>query len=239
MEKFFAKIYKNGFNDFFKVVNDQIKHQKKMFIVTANPEIYSWGNRDSEYRDILLASDTTIVADGIGIVKGASFIGVEIAERIPGVDLIEALFGEINSMKGRLCLLGAKQEVLDDLLKVISVRYPSIDVVYARNGYAFSKEEFNSAVLEHKPDLVLVALGAPKQEKLIKQIYDRCQKGVFIGVGGSFDVLSGHKARAPKIMVKMHLEWMYRLMKEPNRIKKFVNNNALYFKKLSKIKAKK
>ena len=83
-------------------------------------------------------------------------------------------------------------------------------------------------MIKKEPDIVLVALGMPLQEELIYKYFDKFKKGIFIGVGGTFDVLSGSKKRAPKILIKLNLEWFYRIIKEPKRIKKFWNNNVKF-----------
>ena len=82
-----------------------------------------------------------------------------------------------------------------------------------------------------QPDICLVALGIPEQELLINKYFNKFKKGIFIGVGGSFDVLSGHKKRAPKLMIKLHLEWLYRIIKEPKRFKRFWESNIKFMLK--------
>ena len=83
-------------------------------------------------------------------------------------------------------------------------------------------------IIKLKPDICLVALGIPEQEKLILKYYDKAEKGIFMGVGGSFDVLSGCKKRAPRISIKLNLEWLYRIIKEPKRLKRFYQYNLKY-----------
>ena len=89
-------------------------------------------------------------------------------------------------------------------------------------------------VIKLKPDICMVALGIPLQEKIIYKYFDKFKKGIFIGVGGSFDVLSGFKKRAPKIFIKLNLEWLYRIIKEPKRINRFINNNIKFMFKIKK-----
>ena len=90
-------------------------------------------------------------------------------------------------------------------------------------------------IIKCKPDIVLVALGMPQQEELIYKYLDKFKKGIFVGVGGSFDVLSGTIKRAPKIFIKLNLEWLYRILKEPKRLKRFYNNNIKFILKIKKI----
>ena len=93
-------------------------------------------------------------------------------------------------------------------------------------------------IIKLKPDVVMVALGIPNQEKLIYKHLKEFKKGIFIGVGGSFDVISGSKKRAPKLFVKLNIEWLYRICKEPSRLKRFWNNNVKFIFKIQKMKKK-
>ena len=107
------------------------------------------------------------------------------------------------------------------------------------NGYTKDKDLFFDEISKTKPDIVMVALGIPNQERLIYKHLNKFDKGVFIGVGGSFDVLSGYKKRAPKFFVNHNLEWLYRITKEPKRLKRFWNNNVLFIFKIRKYKSNK
>ena len=89
-------------------------------------------------------------------------------------------------------------------------------------------------IVKKKPDICMVALGIPYQEKLISKYFDKVNKGIYIGVGGSFDVMSGTKKRAPKIFIKLNLEWLYRIMTEPKRLKRFWNSNVKFMFKIKK-----
>jgi N-acetylglucosaminyldiphosphoundecaprenol N-acetyl-beta-D-mannosaminyltransferase len=114
--------------------------------------------------------------------------------------------------------------------------YPNIKLVGATNGYIKDKDSVMEYIKTTKPDIVMLALGIPLQEKLIYKHIKVFKKGIFMGVGGSFDVLSGSKKRAPKIFIKLNLEWLYRIMCEPSRLKRFYDSNIkfmldVYFKK--------
>ena len=98
------------------------------------------------------------------------------------------------------------------------------------------KDSVFDEIANIQPDVVLVALGIPAQEMLIAKHYNRFKKGVFIGVGGSFDVLSGMKKRAPKIFIKLNLEWLYRILKEPNRFGRFYRSNVKFISEIKKMR---
>lgn len=232
MKKFFEKLYKGSSAEFLKLVENNLKNEKRMFIVTANPEAFMFGKEQPEIERLLLSEKTTVVADGIGIVKGGQKIGVKIEERIPGVDIAKKLFEFGNEQNKSIFLLGAKQEVIDALKGVLAREYPNLEIVGAVNGYVKDKDSVFEEIKTISPDIVLVALGIPAQEKLIFKHLDDFSKGIFVGVGGSFDVLSGCKKRAPKFFIDHNIEWLYRIMKEPSRIKRFYDGNIKFLFKL-------
>jgi len=234
MKRFFNKLYKGEREQFLSVVKDKLSKEDRMFIVTANPEAFMFGEKDCEVESLLLDEATTVVADGIGIVKGGKKIGIEIKERIPGIDIAEKLLCYGSELNKTAFFLGAKQEVIDALCNVVGQKYSGLKVVGAVNGYVEDKDAVFEQIKEAKPDIVLVALGIPAQEKLIYKHLNSFEKGIFVGVGGSFDVLSGTKERAPKFFIDHNLEWLYRITKEPSRIKRFYNSNIKFLLKLKK-----
>ena len=232
MRKFFEKLYKGSAADFLALVKNNLKNERRMFIVTANPEAFMFGKEQAEIEGLLLSEKTTVVADGIGIVKGGKKIGVKIEERIPGVDIAKKLFEFGNEQEKSIFLLGAKQEVIDALKGVLAREYPNLNIAGAVNGYVEDKDSVFEEMKTLSPDIILVALGIPAQEKLIFKHLDDFNKGIFVGVGGSFDVLSGCKKRAPKFYIDHNLEWLYRIVKEPSRIKRFYDGNIKFLFKL-------
>ena len=236
MNNYFQKLYKGSKSDFYKLLENDLNENNKRFVVTANPEAFILGKENPDIDKLLLDQATTIVADGIGVVKGADIVGVSVAERIPGVDIAEKLFVYGNEMKKSIFLFGAKQEVIDALLERLSKLYPDLVVVGAVNGYVEDKDKVFEDMAVVAPDIVLVALGMPAQEKLIYKHLSRFKKGIFVGVGGSFDVLSGTKERAPEFFINHNIEWLYRIVKEPKRLKRFYNNNVKFIFKLKKSK---
>ena len=159
-------------------------------------------------------------------------------ERIPGVDIAVKLLEYSNELKKKVYLFGAKQEIIDKMKEVIDSKYPNVELIGSSNGYVQNKEEVFKEIIKLKPDVVMVALGIPNQEKLIYKHLKEFKKGIFIGVGGSFDVISGSKKRAPKLFVKLNIEWLYRICKEPSRLKRFWNNNVKFIFKIQKMKKK-
>ena len=221
MKELFDKLYNKSEESFYEILEKNLSQNKKTFIVTANPETFMMSEKDEEMRKLLLDNDTFLVPDGIGIVKAARMINYDVKERITGIDIANELLKLGNKQKKSIYLFGAKQEVIDSMEKVLKESYPNLNLVGMSNGYEKDKDKIFEKIVKTKPDIVLVALGIPLQEKLIYKHLDKFDKGIFVGVGGSFDVISGHKKRAPKIFIKLNLEWLYRILKEPKRLKRF------------------
>lgn len=232
MKKYFEKIYKDSKSNFYNLVNSNLKNNKKMFIVTANPETLMVAEKNNNLKNCLLDNRTTLIADGIGVVKGGKYLKYNIKETIPGIELCTKLFEYCNKLGKRIFLFGAKEDVVKKLTQVITSTYPNVNICGYKNGYIENKQAVFEEISKQNPDVILVALGIPKQELLIYNNLERFNKGILIGVGGSFDILSGTKKRAPKLFRKLHLEWLYRIIKEPKRLKRFFNNNIKYIFKL-------
>lgn len=236
MKEYFDKLYLDTAENFHKLVKKNLKNEKKMFIVTANPETLMIAEENKEFKDVLIDDSTTIIADGIGVVKAAKMLKKDIKERIPGVELSEKLLFDLNSMKKKLYIFGAKKEVIEKMKSLINSKFPNINLVGAEHGYVKNKDDVFKDIEEKAPDVILVALGIPNQEMIIYKHLEKFKKGIFIGVGGTFDTLTGTVKRAPKIFIKLHLEWLYRICKEPKRFKRFYNSNVKYIKKIIKLK---
>lgn len=233
---YFDKLYAGTQKSFYNIVKQNLSNNNKMFIVTANPETLMTAENNKDFKHILLDEHTTIIPDGIGIVKGAKILGYNVEETIPGVELCTKLFEYCSELHKSIFLLGAKEEVVSKLVDIIKTNYPGTNLCGYENGYIQDKQACFDNIAKLKPDVVLVALGIPHQELFIYNNLDKFNKGIFVGVGGSFDVLSGSKKRAPKIFRKLHLEWLYRITTEPKRLKRFFNSNVKYIFKLLKHK---
>lgn len=236
MKELFDKLYNKSEESFYEILEKNLSQNKKTFIVTANPETFMMSEKDEEMRKLLLDNDTFLVPDGIGIVKAARMINYDVKETITGIDIANELLKLGNKQKKSIYLFGAKQEVIDSMEKVLKESYPNLNLVGMSNGYEKDKDKIFEKIVKTKPDIVLVALGIPLQEKLIYKHLDKFDKGIFVGVGGSFDVISGHKKRAPKIFIKLNLEWLYRILKEPKRLKRFYDSNVKFIFKVRRQK---
>lgn len=236
MREYFDKLYQGGEEKFYEVLQLSLKNEKKLFVVTANPETFMTGNDNREFDRLLRDETTCIVPDGIGIVKAAHMLGYNVKERVTGVEICQFLLKETDRQKRSVFFLGAKEEVVAALVDKVKKNYPGIKVTGYENGYVKDKDRVFERITELKPDVVLVALGIPQQELLIYKHLGKFDKGVFVGVGGSFDVLSGMKKRAPQLFIKLNLEWLYRIVKEPKRLGRFFRSNIRFLLQIRKNK---
>ncbi|WP_449538421.1 WecB/TagA/CpsF family glycosyltransferase [Ferdinandcohnia sp. Marseille-Q9671] len=213
---------KSDKNELLQVLTKRIDSDNKTFIVTANPEIVMHAVESEDYFRTLENADY-IIPDGIGIIKAAEILKNPLPERIAGFDLMLELLRIANSKKLKVYLLGAEEEVLNKTVENIRDRYSDLDIAGYQNGYFnFENNQISEEIANLKPDLVLVALGVPRQEKWIYENMHKFEKGLFMGVGGSFDVLAGNVKRAPLLWQKMNVEWLYRLIQQPWRWKRML-----------------
>ena len=239
MNRLFKKLYKKSANSFYDLLSNNLKNNIRTFVVTANPETFMISEKDENVKKMLLDENTIMVPDGIGVLKAGKKIGYDIEERITGIDIANELLKLGNEQEKSIYLFGSKQEVINSMKKVIKEKYPDLKLVGTSNGYITDKDKVFDEIIKLEPDIVLVALGIPLQEMLIYKHLNKFKKGIFIGVGGSFDVMSGMKKRAPKIFIKLNLEWLYRIIKEPKRLKRFYNSNVKFLFKVKKKDKKK
>ena len=235
MKEYFKKIYKGTTEEFYKLAHDNLINENKMFVITANPETIMIAEENNDLKEAFFSKDSIVVPDGIGIVKGAKMLGIkEINKTITGIEFVKYLLEECNMHKKSLFLFGAKEEVVTTFEKKIKEKYSGIKVLGAVNGYTENKEKVFNDIKKKKPDVILVALGIPNQEVLIYNNLKGFDKGIFVGVGGTFDVLSGLKKRAPNIFLKHNLEWLYRITREPKRMRRFFKSNVKFLREIRK-----
>jgi len=198
-----------------------LKEQKKASVFTPNPEVVMTAYRDQEVQDILNEAEL-VVADGIGIILGSKMIHRPLPERVAGYDLLQEIFKQIAHEPLTVFFFGAGKGVAQEAKLKMEAKYPGLSIVGTHHGYFDQDEDVVAAINQVKPDLVLVGLGAPKQEKWINQNKENIKASVLIGCGGSFDGMSGKVKRAPTFFVKFNLEWFYRLISQPSRAKRML-----------------
>ena len=187
-------------------------------IATANAEMIMNATRDEELFEILRAADL-VVPDGAGTVWAAHHLGHEMPERVAGYDLTQELLKRAPEKNRRVFFFGSAPGVAEKAKQKAEAMYPDIQIVGVRNGY-FSEDEVPAIIRmirEAQPDLLLAALGVPKQEKWLKKYKEKLGVPVSIGVGGTLDVMAGTAKRAPVWMQKAKLEWLFRGILQPKR----------------------
>ncbi len=212
-----------GMDGAVKKVMGYFKDGGEHIVCTPNPEIVMDAQKDKTLFSILRAADL-VVPDGIGIVWASKFCHKKLKERVSGYDLCINVFDKMKYENRTVYFFGGKPGVAAEAAKRVELKYKGINVVGCRNGY-FSQKDENNIIAEIKaasPDLLLVGLGSPKQEKWIYDNLRFTGARVAIGVGGCFDVMAGNLNRAPEIYRTMGIEWLYRLIKQPTRFKRML-----------------
>ena len=161
-----------------------------------------------------------VVADGQPLLWAARLLGARLPERITGIDLVEALSDRAQAEGLAVYLLGARPDVSGTVASRLTSRFPRLAVRGHSDGYFGAEEEPGrvQAIAGSGAQVLFVAMGVPKQEFFIDRNWARLGVAFAVGVGGSFDVLSGRLRRAPQILQKTGLEWAYRLAQEPRRL---------------------
>ena len=189
-----------------------------VMIATANAEMIMRATHDPALRDILNAA-ALVVPDGAGTVWAAHYLGYRMPERVAGYDLAQELLRSAPAEGRRIYFLGSAPGVAERAKAKAEEIYPGIEIVGVRDGYF--KEEDDAAIIDgiraSHPDLLLVALGVPKQEKWIHAHLTQLGVPVAIGVGGTLDVMAGVMKRAPRWMQRAKLEWLFRGLLQPQR----------------------
>ena len=195
-------------------------NNKLSIIFTPAPEIVMKARKSEEFRKIINSADL-IIPDGIGIVFASKLNKIKISERVTGIDLVSAIMSEMsNSDCGGVYFFGGAPGVAEAAAVNLKKEYPNLNIVGVRDGYFEDKDEESiiNEINSSGADLLLVGLGCPKQENWIFRNKKRVNVRLAVGVGGSFDVWGGKVKRAPKVFIKLNLEWLYRLLRQPSRI---------------------
>ena len=210
-------------------VKTALLHSKQLKIITLNPEMIVNATKSLEFQAAINNSDL-IVADGTGIVWALKLNGHENAVRIPGIELAEKSIEIANELGKKIAIFGGTKEVIEKASTALKEKYPNINIIKAIDGYqAFEKDaQIAEDISSCNPDIVLIALGSPKQEMWINKYSSLFPKSIMIGIGGSLDIWSGKKNRAPEWMRKSHLEWFYRVISEPQRIPRVLKSLPVF-----------
>ena len=221
MEILGVKVDNVTFQEALEKAKKLIDSGGKYYIVTPNPEIIVKAQKDREFKEILNKASLSI-PDGIGLVWGAKILGVKLSERVTGTDLLEGL-ATLSAEHGyNVFLLGAGEGIAEKAAQVLKNRYSNLKIAGTYEGQAAS--EFDSfargRLAKLKIDILAVAYGAPKQERWIARNLPHLNVKLAIGVGGALNYISGEKPRAPGLVQRLGLEWLFRLIRQPWRIRR-------------------
>ncbi len=193
---------------------DYIEDKKKILVAVNTEKILK-----EEPKLYKIINENIGYPDGIGAVMALKQKGLD-AVRIPGSEFWLEIVGRFYKER-TFYLLGSSQEVIDSTVARLQEEFPGIKVVGYRNGFLddSAKKELKETLLGKKPDIVFVAQGTPRQEYLMDELI-KIHPALYMGLGGSFDIYSGHKKRAPQFFLRWDVEWLYRLLKEPTRFRR-------------------
>ena len=190
------------------------------YIVTANPEIVLRCREDAAYAAAVNGAKL-VLADGVGDLCAARILGTPLPGRVAGADLVPRLLARLAERGGSVFLYGARPGVAERAGESLQSACPGLRIAGTENGYISDETALLEALEREKPDLLLLGLGAPRQELWMARNRQKIN-AVMIGVGGLLDVFAGDIPRAPEAWQRLGLEWLYRLLREPRRFKRVI-----------------
>lgn len=211
-------------NEALDKVLSMLKGQTPQKIFTPNSEIIMLATREPELKHILNGAEL-VVPDGAGVILASRIMKNELKEKVSGIDLVKSIFKNTGKRPTSFFIFGGKPGVAEKASINILSDHPKAKILGYRNGY-FDESEVPGIIKqinESKAEILLVGLGAPKQEKWIHRYAGELNCKVLMGIGGSIDVFAGTAKLAPEFIRKAGLEWLYRLIKEPKRAKRMLD----------------
>lgn len=212
------KIFKNSLNEAI----EYIENLNKVHIISGNPEVlYTALNNDMLLKNFL-SKESFIIPDGVGTQVAAKYLKTPVKEKIAGIDLMNEIIKRAEKEERSIYLLGTNDENLKSCVSNLLNKYPKLKIVGYKDGYFdfTNPKDIIEDIKLKNPYALFVAMGCPKQEEFIIKYMDFLPCKIFMGVGGSFDVIAEKVNRAPKWMINLGMEWLYRVLKEPWRIKR-------------------
>lgn len=227
-----------GFDDLTRdgavaLCKNLIEEHRSAYMVTPNPEIVMASWDDPALREAISNADL-VIPDGIGVIKAAKILGTPLKERLPGIEIGEAILQYAAQSGKKVFLLGAKPGVADLAADRMREMFPGIDICGVNDGYFKDDAAVIEKINVAKPDFLMVCLGFPKQEMWMAQNASKLDVGLMAGLGGSLDVFAGTVLRAPEKWQRMNAEWLYRCIKEPWRFKRIARLPLFILKAIAK-----
>lgn len=211
-------------------VDEFISNSQPLHLMGVNADKINMLRKNMRLKEIINTCDV-INADGVSVVWASRFLGLPLKERVAGIDLMEQLVCRAEKKGYSVFFLGAKQRVVEKTVEVMQNKYPKLKIAGFRNGY-FTKNDWESVaeqITDSKAQLVFVGITSPLKEYLVDFFQKAGMNCVFMGVGGSFDVISGDIPRAPLWVQNIGMEWMFRVIQEPRRLwKRYLTGNIIF-----------
>ncbi|KAA0955607.1 WecB/TagA/CpsF family glycosyltransferase [Sporosarcina sp. ANT_H38] len=217
-----VQVNTENYDELIPKVFRNIEDKKKSLVVAINPEKLMKAKEDPELKALLNRAEFQI-PDGIGVIIASKLKKGKITSRITGIDMMDRVVREAARTGHSVFLYGAKPGVAEKAAQQLKQTYPDLIVAGTQDGYESDPSKVIAAINKAQPSILFVAMGSPKQEQWIEQQRDNLYPILYQGVGGSFDVLAGNVKRAPAGFQRMGAEWLYRLLKEPTRLKRQMN----------------
>lgn len=191
------------------------------YVVTPNAEIVYEAMHDEALCGLLNGADL-VLPDGAGVVLASKILKTPLKQKVAGVDFADNVLELLAKNGGSAYLLGSKPGVAELAAEKMIAKHPGLTICGMQDGYFKDEAQVIAKINEAKPDFLFVCLGAPKQELFMVNHRDELQVKLMAGLGGSLDSFAGTVKRAPKWMIRLNLEWLYRLIKEPKRFKRML-----------------
>lgn len=190
---------------------------KTAYCVTPNAEMAYEALHDAQFCNVLNSADL-VLPDGAGVVLGAKILKTPLKQKVAGIEFAQNMLSVYEELGSRLYLLGSKPGVAELAAEKMLEKHPKLTICGTADGYFKDEDEVIRKINDAAADVVYVCLGAPKQENFMFRHRDELNVRLMAGLGGTLDGIAGTVKRAPKWMIKLQLEWLYRLIKEPRRL---------------------
>lgn len=208
----------------------KIKHRIGIQVITINPEIINSADKNPELAEVMKKAEL-VIPESTGVMIALDTLYHTSADKIPGIELSEKLMKKCAKKGYKIAFLGGTDKTISLLNKEMLKMYPKLNIVFSHNGFFETDEQGDilRQIKEADPHLLLVGMGAPKQELFIDRNKDYLNQTVMIGVGGSFDIWAKKIRRAPVLFRFFGLEWLYRLITQPKRIRRMFPTLPVFF----------
>lgn len=210
-----------------------LRGERAAYCVTPNAEMAYEALHDEAFRAILNEA-SLVLPDGAGVVLGAKILKTPLKQKVAGIDFAQNLLGILEEEGSRLFLLGSKPGIAETAAEKMRQKHPSLIICGTADGYFLDDTDAVRTINDARADVVFVCLGAPKQERFMHDHCGELNVRLMIGLGGTLDGIAGTVKRAPKWMIRLQLEWLYRLIREPRRFGRMLRLPKFVFAALKK-----